>query len=189
MSKLILIKHAPPQVTPEVASNRWVLTAEGQARCEWLAGALAEQGVAALYSSLEPKALETAALVAIRLGLEVRPRPGLQENDRTGLGFDTAGGVKARIQRFFEAPSELVMGEETGAAALDRFEGAILAARAEAPDQTIAVVAHGTVLTLLTAKHNPISAFEFWGSLGMPSFVVLDGPRFAFDGVVHGFRG
>jgi broad specificity phosphatase PhoE len=186
---LILVKHAPPQITPEVASNRWVLSAEGRARCEWLAGALAEQGVAALYSSLEPKALETAALVAIRLGLEVRPRPGLQENDRTGLGFDTADGIRARIRRFFDAPSEHVMGEETAAEAFDRFEAAVLAARAETPGQTIAVVAHGTVLTLLVAKYNPISAFEFWGGLGLPSFVILDGASLALDGVVHSFPG
>jgi broad specificity phosphatase PhoE len=187
MSKLILVKHAPPQITPEVASNRWVLSSEGQARCEWLAGALAGQGVTALYSSLEPKALETAALAGIRLGLEVRPRPGLQENDRTGLGFATADGIRALIRQFFEAPLERVMGEETAAEALERFEGAILKARAETSDQTIAVVAHGTVLTLLVAKHNPISAFEFWGGLGLPSFVVLDGPRLAFDGAVHSF--
>ena len=189
MAKLILIKHASPEITPEVPSRRWVLSEEGRGRCAWLAAELAAWGVTRLYASPEPKALETAALVAIRLGLEVRPREGLQENDRTGLAFGSVGGLKANIRRFFAEPAELVVGQETANAALARFEAAIRALAAEASEQTAAVVTHGTVLTLLVAKHNPLDAFVFWDSLTLPSYVVIEPDRFRIDGPVHSFPG
>ena len=139
----------------------------------------------ALYSSLEPKALETAALVAVRLGLDVRPRTDLHENDRTGLAFGPIEVLHSRIERFFAAPAEPVMGNETAKAALARFEAAVRGLVAEAPDQTIAVVAHGTVLTLLVARHNPVVPFDFWKALALPSFVVLDNADFSVAGAAN----
>jgi broad specificity phosphatase PhoE len=185
MAKLILVKHAPPQIDPEVPSPRWVLSPVGRDRCEWLATEFEAQGVTRIYSSLEPKALETAALAATRLGLEVHPRRDLHENDRTGLGFGAPDEFRQRMRRFFEAPSELVVGVETAGAALERFEAAITALASEAREQTLAVVTHGTVLTLLVAKHNPIAPFDFWDFLTLPSYVVLEGSGFRFDGTVH----
>jgi broad specificity phosphatase PhoE len=187
MAKLVLVKHAPPAVTPDVASPRWVLSAEGQTRCSWLAGELAGLGVIQIYASLEPKALETAALAAVRLGLEVRPRRDLHENDRTGLRFGPMDELKARIRRFFDEPSALVMGTETAEAAGRRFEAAVRALLAESGDAVAAVVTHGTVLTTLVARHNPIQPFAFWDSLTVPSVVVLDGATFRLDGPPHTF--
>jgi len=123
----------------------------------------------------------------VRLGLEVRPRPGLHENDRTGLGFGPLDELKQRMRRFFDAPSDLIVGEETADAALQRFEAGVRAAAAEAADQTIAIVTHGTVLTLLAARYNPIEAFEFWEALTLPSYVALDAATFRFAGPVGGF--
>src|SRR5580658_6257850 len=97
MPRLVLVKHAPPEVSPQVAAPRWVLSADGRRRCAWLASQLRELGVTRLYASLEPKALETAALTAAPLGLEVRPRPHLQENDRAGLGFVAIEDLRALI--------------------------------------------------------------------------------------------
>jgi broad specificity phosphatase PhoE len=182
MTKLVLVKHAPPEIVDDVASHRWVLSEAGRHRCAWLASQLADQGVARLYASLEPKALETAALVAVRLDLDVRPRRDLHENDRTGLGFLPMDDLRARIGRFFNEPSTLVMGTETAEAAGRRFEAAVRGLQAEAGDAGAAVVTHGTVLTTLVARHNPVEAFAFWDSLTVPSLVVLDGDSFRLDG-------
>lgn len=187
MAKLILVKHAPPEITPDVISHRWVLSAEGRHRCDWLAAELGAQGVTRLYSSLEPKALETAALVAIRLGLDLRPRRDLQENDRIGVAFGSPDALKQRMQRFFAEPSEQVVGQESAYAALNRFEAAIRVLTAESLDRTVAVVTHGTVLSLLVAKHNPIAPFDFWNGLALPSYVVLDAADFRLDGAARNF--
>lgn len=143
-----------------------------------------------IYASLEPKALETAALVASRLGLDVGPRGGLEENDRTGLGFVAAEKLNKRMRRFFEEPSRPVIGEETAQAALARFEAALapLAAEANAGSGSVAVVTHGTVLTLLVAKYNPVIPFNFWESLALPSCVRLDCASFKLAGPVRNWR-
>ncbi|MGH6992955.1 MAG: histidine phosphatase family protein, partial [Caulobacteraceae bacterium] len=157
MAKLLLIKHAAPAMAPQTPSHRWVLSEEGRRACDPLAEELRLHRVSRIYSSLEPKALETAALVAMRLGLEVRPRAGLQENDRSGLGFVERGQLERLIAGFFDRPDERVIGAETAAEALQRFEQAVRSLAAEEPEGTAVVVTHGTVLTLLIAKYNPIS--------------------------------
>jgi broad specificity phosphatase PhoE len=119
----------------------------------------------------------------------VSPRADLHENDRTGVGFLPAAELRRRIGRFFESPSELVIGAETAEATLARFEAAIVAITSEARDQTIAVVTHGTVLSLFVAKYNRIAPFAFWESLALPCCVVLDQPTFRLDGAVHNFPG
>ncbi|HEY5006707.1 MAG TPA: histidine phosphatase family protein [Caulobacteraceae bacterium] len=182
MAKLVLVKHAPPQIVDDVASHRWVLSEAGRGRCDWLALQLADQGVTQIYASLEPKALETAALTAVRLGLEMRPRRGLHENDRTGLGFLPMEELRARIERFFAEPSMLVIGTETAEAAGRRFEAAVRALQADAGDADVAVITHGTVLTTLVARYNDVAPFAFWDSLTVPSVVVLDGATFGLDG-------
>jgi broad specificity phosphatase PhoE len=185
MVKVVLVKHAQPEVTPDVPSPRWVLSKEGRARCGWLAGALRAEGVSRIYASLEPKALETAALVAIELGLDVGPRPGLQENDRTGLGFGPTDTLRALIRRFFGEPSEVVMGQESAEKALLRYQAAVCELMAQSTDEAVAVVTHGTVLSLLVSRHNPIEPFALWESLKLPSFVVLNGVTFEMIGAVH----
>jgi broad specificity phosphatase PhoE len=55
MTKLILAKHAPPQIAPEIVSHRWVLSEEGRHRCAWLAKELNAQGITRIYSSLDQR--------------------------------------------------------------------------------------------------------------------------------------
>jgi broad specificity phosphatase PhoE len=185
MVKVILVKHSQPEVTAGVPSSRWVLSEEGRARCSGLAGVLRAEGVSRLYSSLEPKALETAALVAVDLGLSVSPRSGLQENDRSGLVFAPIETLRAIVRRFFDAPSEVVMGQESAEAALSRYHSAVRELMADSTSDAVAVVTHGTVLSLLVSRHNPIEPFALWESLGSPSYVVLEGPGLAMSGSVR----
>ncbi|MDP1617733.1 histidine phosphatase family protein [Phenylobacterium sp.] len=174
MSELLLIKHAPPQITPEVISHRWVLSAEGRARCGWLVEVCRARGVTRLFASPEPKTLETAALVAMALGGSFRPLDGLQENDRTGLGFVSPDVLEARITAFFEDPDAVAIGAETARAVLARFQAAIDVAVASAPGEAIAVVTHGTAMSTFIAAHNAIDPLSLWRDLTLPGVAVLD---------------
>lgn len=186
MAQLLLAKHSLPEINPGAVSHRWVLAEAGRARSGWLADAWRAHRVAALYASLEPKALETAAIVAVELGLAVTPWRGLEENDRSGLGHLPAEELRRTITRFFDEPGELVMGRETAAGALARFEAAMRPIAACAGARTVGVVAHGTVISLLVAAHNNVEPMTLWASLDTPSYVALDAASFAWDGVVHG---
>lgn len=189
MGAVILVKHAAPVLKPDTPSDRWVLSEAGQESCQWLARDLRGQGVRRLYASLEPKALETAARVAIELGLEVCPRADLRENDRTGLGFGSAAEIELAIARFFAEPDALVMGRETARAARARFSAELLAIAAENGDVPAAVVSHGVVITLFLAERALLPAFELWKQLPLAGWIRLEGSDFRWDGEVHRPRG
>jgi broad specificity phosphatase PhoE len=189
MTKLILVKHSQPRISPEICSRRWVLSEEGRRRCDWLADELRSQGVARLYASLEPKALETAALVAVRTGLVLEPRLNLHENDRTGFGFQATDELRRRFREYFARPAQIAMGRETANGAFQRFAKAIANILSRGEGQNSAIVTHGTVLSLFVARHNGIAAYDLWASLGLPSYVVLDAGSFSFDGEVHNHPG
>lgn len=178
MGELLLIKHAPPEITPEVISHRWVLSADGQARCDWLAGFCRARDVARIFASPEPKTLETAALIAMALGLPFRPLNGLQENDRSGLGFVSPSTLEARIKTFFQNPDEVSMGGESARAVVTRFRAAIEIATRDAEDGVIAVVTHGTAMSAFIAAHNAVDPMAVWRGLTLPCVVRLQTPSF-----------
>ena len=188
MKRLILVKHGAPDLRPDIPSDRWVLSAAGQESCRRLAGELRGQGVRRLYASLEPKALETAARVAIELDLDLRPRADLRENDRRGLGFLPADELERLIDRFFDEAEVLVMGHETASAARTRFDAAIQLIAQESGEEVAAVVAHGTVITLFLAARAELSPFALWRRFGLGCWAVLEGADLRWDGEIHGFR-
>ena len=82
------------------------------------------------------------------------------------------------------------MGRETAEAAVKRFSNAIDHALKETRGATTSIVTHGTVITLFVSQHNPhVPRFPMWDVLGLPSFVVLEGDKFEFDGKVHNHPG
>jgi broad specificity phosphatase PhoE len=186
MAKLIVIKHAAPQIVPEVASFQWKLSPSGLQECEALASRLASYAVTALYSSEETKAQQTADRLGQRLGLTARARPGLHENDRTGFRFfHDPDELDACFRDFFARPVVRIVGKESAAEAQARFRGAVQAVLDEAGESLPAIVTHGTVLTLLVGSANEIDLFAFWKALTTPSFVVLSVPRLELLEVVH----
>ncbi len=181
MGQLLLVKYALPAIDEARPSREWVLSAEGRARCVWLGRQWRSRDVEQAYASCEPKALETARLAAAVAGIEALPRGDLHENDRTGLGFLPRGELQARIRTFFAEPAQLIIGLESAQMALRRFEDAV---RAAVDGRTLAIVAHGTVITLLVAAYNEVDPFALWSRLDLPSYVVLDPDTFAWDGAV-----
>jgi broad specificity phosphatase PhoE len=176
---LVLVKHSLPTREPGVPAAQWPLSAEGQRRCSPLAAQLAAYTPATLVSSTEPKAQETTALVAARLGVPWTTAPDLHEHDRTGVGWLPAGELDHRVAAFFAHPAELVFGQETAAGALARFQAAVAAVLHDTPEGNVIIVAHGTVITLFVAACAGVEPFSFWHQLGLPSFVVLSLPDLA----------
>lgn len=120
---------------------------------------------AAVYSSDLSRALDTARAVAERLGLEVRPLPGLRER-HYGIfqGLTAAEGA----ERFPEAHSRYIARDpeynfetgETLTALAERVMSNLAWLAGHHPGQTIAAVSHGGVLDILyrTATGRPLSA-------------------------------
>jgi broad specificity phosphatase PhoE len=180
--KLILIKHAPPEVDPTISSEQWHLGEKGLGRCQPLAEKLRVYQPTVLVSSDEPKAVETAQEVGRILQLECRTNPGLHEHDRSNVPHMRSGEFISMIELFFRRPGEDVLGRETADEAYERVAGAIDSIVKANAEQTPAVVTHGTVMALFLSRHNPDrTAFELWRQLGLPSFAVLSVPEYRIE--------
>jgi broad specificity phosphatase PhoE len=188
MRKLILIKHAPPEVVPDVPSEGWVLSDRGRALCPPLAEAIRPHAPAVVVSSTEPKAAETGRLIASSLGVPLETAPGLHEHDRSNVPHMPSREFISAMELFFRRPDEHVLGRETADAAEARFREAVTRVLDAHPGGNVAVVSHGTVVALLVAKAAGQSPFRLWRELGLPSFVVLRLPELAVEQTVASVR-
>jgi broad specificity phosphatase PhoE len=183
MRRLLLIRHAESAVVEGVPPDRWGLTEDGRRRCAALAERLRAHDLRAhdlrdLVASREPKAAQTAQLVAERLGVPWSTAEGLHEHERDATPWLGRERWEARIAELFRRPDAPVFGRETARAALERFAAAVEPIVAARPAGDLAIVTHGTVLTLFVARHNPIDPFEFWKALAMPDVVELELPGY-----------
>ncbi|MBI5033651.1 MAG: histidine phosphatase family protein [Chloroflexi bacterium] len=173
--KLLLIKHSMPVLDPNVPAPDWHLGERGRALSELLAHKLVAYSIDVIVSSVEPKSIETAQIVAKRLNLPHEIIDGLHEHERRNVPFMPKEQLEAKVAEFFANPSELVLGSETADQAHARFSNAIDRVIEKYPQKNIAVVAHGTVISLFVARSNEMP-FEFWKRLGLPSIVAVTLP-------------
>lgn len=174
MQTLVLVKHSLPEIVEDVPAHEWRLSVDGRARCKRLADCLMKYQPDQIISSVEPKAIETAELVARELGLAAAVFNGLHEHDRGNVGYLSKDKFEDSVREFFARPAMLVFGIETADQAYQRFRAAIDSILNQFPNQTIVLVAHGTVISLYISRLIGIPGFTLWKELGLPSFLVLD---------------
>jgi broad specificity phosphatase PhoE len=187
MPNLILIKHASPQVVPGDPPERWHLSDEGRRLATVLGERLAAMPdrPAVVVSSDELKASETAEVIAGKLGVPMSTAPGLHEHDRSTVPQMRSGDFISMVELMLRKPAELVLGEETAAEAMERFDHAVSRVIEQHRDQTIAVVSHGTVIAMFVARHTNRPAFQIWREMGLPSYVVMSLPEYRVVGIVN----
>ncbi|MBZ0294827.1 MAG: phosphoglycerate mutase family protein [Anaerolineae bacterium] len=174
--QLILIRHSISAQQPEISSHHWTLTAEGEARCLKLAERIAAYQPVVMITSEEPKARLTGAIVARQLDISTETEHDLHEHLRRSEPYSDAATFRSRIETLLTQPDTLVFGEETGAAACQRFTHAVDRSLKRHPAGTIALASHGTVLSLYLAQVAGIDPVAYWSSIGMPAYIVLSLP-------------
>jgi broad specificity phosphatase PhoE len=166
-------------MVPGVPASQWQLSGEGCRRSELLAGCLAAYGLSSIVTSIEPKAMETGQIVARILGIPYEVAPGLHEHERGVVKLvDDKKEFQARVLGLFERPGELVFGGETADEAHGRFARAVANVLEQYPTGNLAIVTHGTVLTLFVSRAADLKPGPFWQRLGLPCFAVLSLPDF-----------
>lgn len=137
-------------------------------------------------TSPEPKAHETARLVAAALGaLSVETLDELHEHDDRDAPFQDEAAFRATVREFFADPAEAVFGPETADEAHARFSAAVDALPVPSGGSANVVVAHGRVISLYVARRSGFEPYALWVRLGLPAFVVLDLPSRAVAEVVE----
>ncbi|BAY77577.1 hypothetical protein NIES25_40440 [Nostoc linckia NIES-25] len=177
MQRLILVRHSLPEKIEHLPAKEWCLSLEGQQRCHLLADKLVDFQPGIIASSREPKAIETAQIIAQKFNVAVEIVEGLHECDRTNFGFVEEKKFFETLEAFFATPDKLVMGLETATRAFQRFQEAIKNLLAKTPDGDVMIVSHGTVMTLFVAGCTGQEPFPFWRQLGQPMAIVLPLPE------------
>lgn len=177
---LLLIKHSLPDIVENVPAHDWHLSDEGCRRCGLLANLVARYQPDIVITSLEPKAQETGQLLAELLQIPVATAADLHEHERHNTPFLSPEMFKASVSAFFENPDQRVMGEESADEAHARFANAVRGVVSAHLHQNIAIVAHGTVISLFAAPLAGINPYLLWEQLGLPSVVVLSLPDYQF---------
>lgn len=176
INRLILVRHSQSQVDPSHPAREWRLTIEGRRRCVDLAEHLAHYQPEIIVTSVEPKAIETGKIAADHLEIPCHTAQGLHEHERSQVQFMGDDAFLEAVANLFARPAELVFGDETADQAEARFTQAVESVIAAYPHQNIAIVTHGTVMSLFVGRVIDEEVFAFWQRLGMPAFVVLSQP-------------
>lgn len=176
--KLILIRHSQSRPEPDVASSKWGLTELGRERCVLLANHLQSFDLQKIYCSNERKAMETAELTATRLGVPLRVAGGVHEHVRTGAPYLSQDAFLTTLQRFFAEPGKPVFGAETAQEACWRFTRAVRTLVKGESHGDVAIVTHGTVLSLFAGANSNWEPYDFWKKLDQPAVIVFDIPSF-----------
>ncbi len=171
---LILIKHSLPEIAENVPAQKWELSEAGRVLAQKLAARLNRYQPEVIVSSVEPKAKETAEIIARKHNLELQIIEGLHEHDRSKEAYLPKDEFQAAVREFFEKPDTLVFGSETADECHARFQQAVHSILDHNLDKTIVIVTHGTVISLFASRLTRTSDLLLWNELGLPSFIVID---------------
>jgi broad specificity phosphatase PhoE len=141
-----------------------------------------------VVSSDELKALETGAILADSLGLPCRSALGLQEHRReTGKIVDRETFM-SQVANLFACPDEVVFGLESANQALTRFSEAIQSVMDSCLEPSVAIVSHGTVMSLYYGAVTGLDPYQFWSQLGLPGFYTVSWPDRVLQSLVNDVR-
>jgi broad specificity phosphatase PhoE len=171
---LILVKHSLPEIRKDLPAREWTLSKEGFFRARQLAESLSPYRPQILASSPEPKAVETAGMIARRHQLSLNIYHDLHEHDRSHVSYLSGVDFDRSVREFFTYPDKQVFGSETAHKAHERFSNAVHSLLNIYKDKRIVVVSHGTVISLFVSRLTGGSDYSLWKDLGLPGFVVLD---------------
>jgi broad specificity phosphatase PhoE len=176
VANLILIKHATPVKDPGRPSHEWELSDLGREQAIRLAEDLQTQNFAIdlVATSEEPKAQETAQIIAAAFDRPMQIVKELAEHDRSNVPVMQTREFISSVALFFKEPNRLVLGRETARDAKARITHAIERIMSDNAGKNIAVVSHGTVISLFAAEMLDEDPFRLWRRMGLPSYITID---------------
>jgi broad specificity phosphatase PhoE len=167
-----------PEIRRDVRASDWHLSEAGLARASAFARRVDPGTATTVFTSDEPKALQTAGALCCTWGLEVESTPGLHEHERPEAQMLSRDQFESCIREMFARPTELVFGAETADRARLRFTIAVMRLIARTTGDVVAV-SHGTVITLFAAEAAGVEPFAFWKRLEMPCAIEFSIPDLA----------
>jgi broad specificity phosphatase PhoE len=162
-----------------IRARAWHLSQAVRASARTLAQDLDYGTARVVFCSAEPKAVETAEIVAAVAGLPVVIDDRLCEH-RRGVVTATIDdeSFKKRVEQVLRDPASDSYGEETGEQALSRFTAAITDLSDREAEHDVVVVSHGTVIALFS-EQDVEKRIALWSGLRMPDSLMRIAPSLA----------
>ncbi|MDQ3442046.1 MAG: phosphoglycerate mutase family protein [Chloroflexota bacterium] len=176
MHRVLLVRHAEPNIDIDQPAGEWSLTPRGVASTQRLAVELKAAYPALIVASPERKALETAQILGEELNLPIEQDARFSEQGAEAGQFLTDyAEFRALVRYHFDHPDEVVLRQETSHAAGERFAEALLT-RLEplgSPGPPV-IVSHGRIMASWLASLTGSGAWDIWTALRLPDLLDVD---------------
>ncbi|MCA9912585.1 MAG: histidine phosphatase family protein [Anaerolineae bacterium] len=175
--KLILVRHSISAPQPDLPQEAWQLTPEGESRCVQLAEEVRPHAPQRIFTSTEAKAQSTGKHLAQALRIPWQTAPDLQETARGDEDyFADKAAFAAAVEKAMRQPQQILFGRETFADAKARFMQQMRTLVQQHPGETLVLVSHGRVLSMVLGELLTRDPFTIWQEMPMPAYVVLEVP-------------
>jgi 2,3-bisphosphoglycerate-dependent phosphoglycerate mutase len=172
VGKLYVIRHSLVAVDPKVPPVEWNLSEEGKIRTVELIEGEQWDDLACIYHSPEPKAEQTAAIIARRFGVRTAVCDDLREL-HADVGFLPGEQFQERVGAYLDGRQDPCF--EDYEQATKRIVHCVEEIVTEAGDRSVAIVSHGRILTaLFSAIRGERLGRAGWQSIGLPDLSVVD---------------
>lgn len=175
MGLLYLIRHPLTLPDPARPASTWGLAPEGEAQIASLRKAAFWRHVSAVYTSTHAKTRIVGTMAREAYGLPVNALPGLDEA-RRDVWVDPESFLDVQARFLAEPNRAPVPRWESAQAAFARFSQAMNMLLAQHDSgESLAVVSHGTVLTLYQAAlYGEKPTLEAWRAIGFAAVCAVD---------------
>ncbi len=182
------MRHSVPQIVPGIQAAQWHLSKDGIELAELLAKQLEYLEPNIIFSSPEPKAHETGAILAKHLEIPQQTEKDIREHDLSSNKILLQSDFEASVSKFFNYPGRLVFGNESAEQTLQRFTGAVNKLRLDIRDKSAILVTHGRILSLFFSEITGVQPYEFWNSIGMPAYAIFELPKLTLIQLVNSVK-
>jgi len=151
------LTHPQVNIDPSIPVPCWGLSEVGRARTETVTAMGLLSGTTQIISSGERKAIETAEIIAAKLGIDVEVREAMHENDRSATGFLVPDEFEVVANKFFGQPHVSIRGWERALDAQRRIVREVEHVLARNTPGDVLLVGHGGVGTLLYCHYSGLA--------------------------------
>lgn len=173
MTNIIFIRHAPTKIDKHTVAKNWILRGDSAQLCQLLAKKIEHYAIGTIYTSTELKAQLTGQYIAEALKLDT---PIISDNLQETVSnkfYDSEQEFRKTVILAMKNSHSLLFGEETFADAKKRFSAQVESLAQTHPQETIAIMTHGRILSMYLGDIMPENPDIIWERLQMPAYAVL----------------
>ncbi len=171
---LILIRHSKSLINPNIPIPTWGLSDEGVALAKKLGEIEQIKSLDVIYSSLQPKALETAILATKNIGIPIKTDDRLTESTSFTNKFVSPEQPQKNVEQYYSDRDLSINNGETFKEALERFNNAINdIVKVETDKKNIGIVSHGNILASFSSQYNNKDPYELVENMKQPDVAVF----------------